>query len=51
MDRVEHAGESKTDLEETAKAELIARVEVLETENGKLRNRLVSLMIKYGEIP
>jgi transposase-like protein len=51
MEGVERAGASKTDLERTAKAELVAQVEMLALENRKLRDRLVTLMIKYREIP
>lgn len=44
-------GVNPKDLEKTAKQELIAQNEILQTENRKLRDRLVSLMVKHGEIP
>jgi hypothetical protein len=43
MLRIERADRSKADL--------IAQVEIRQTQNRKLRDRLVSLMIKDGEIP
>jgi transposase-like protein len=51
MERLERAGVSKTDLEKTAKAELIAQNEILQAEVRKLRDRLVALMVKHNEIP
>jgi regulator of replication initiation timing len=51
VERIERKGVSKVDLEKTAKADLIAQNEILHSENRKLRDRLVNLMIKHGEIP
>jgi transposase-like protein len=51
MERLERTGVSKTDLEKTAKAELIAQNEILQAEVRKLRDRLVALMVKHNEIP
>jgi regulator of replication initiation timing len=38
-------------LDRTAKSELVAQNEILQTENRKLRDRLVALMVKHNEIP
>jgi transposase-like protein len=51
VERIERKGVSKVELEKTAKADLIAQNEILHSENRKLRDRLVNLMIKHGEIP
>jgi transposase len=48
---IDRVGMSKGELEKIDKTALAAQVEVLQAENRKLRDRLVSLMIKHGEIP
>jgi transposase-like protein len=51
MANIDRVGKSKGELEKIDKVQLIAQNELLQTENRKLRDRLVDLMIKYGEIP
>ena len=51
MANIDRVGKSKCELEKIDKAQLIAQNEMLQTENRKLRDRLVNLMIKFGVIP
>jgi transposase-like protein len=51
MESIDRIGKSKAELDKVDKAQLIAQNETLQTENRKLRDRLVNLMMKYGEIP
>jgi transposase-like protein len=51
MASIDRVGKSKSELEKIDKATLVAQNEMLQTENRKLRDRLVGLMIKYGELP
>ena len=51
MANIDRVGKSKGELEKIDKVQLIVQNELLQTENRKLRDRLVDLMIKYGEIP
>jgi transposase-like protein len=43
-------GMSPTAIEKSDKATLVAQVQALKLENAKLRNKVVSLMIKAGDL-
>jgi transposase-like protein len=51
VEAAKRQGIAPRDLDRTAKSELVAQNEILQTENRKLRDRLVALMVKHNEIP
>jgi transposase len=50
LEKSDRTGMSEKELEKSDKSKLIAQVQALKLENAKLRNKLVSLMIKAGEL-
>jgi len=50
MERMERAGQSPAELEKIAKSELVAQIKALQSENRKLREKVLAMMMKYGEI-